>query len=83
MKKKNLKSLSVKKSTISNLNKNVKGGAAVPNTHYIVCGTGPETIVCTYRCTFNCTFVEPNCGTYNSMNRCKTIEVDANTLPIC
>ncbi len=82
MKKKKLKSLDIKKSTISQLNKNtLNGGALVPNTHYVVCGTGPQTIICTFNCTF-----QIGCGgttTYNSQNRCKTIEVDQNTLPIC
>ena len=79
MKKKKLKSLDIKKSTISNLNKHsLNGGAAAPNTLYIVCGTGPQTIICTVLCTFG----NP-CGIYNSRNRCKTIEVDPNTLPIC
>lgn len=79
MKKKKLKSLDIKKSTISNLNKNtLNGGALVPQTHYVVCGTGPQTIICTFTCTF-----QIECETYNSQNRCKTIEVDQNTLPIC
>lgn len=79
MKKKKLKSLDIKKSTVSKLNKNtLNGGALVPNTHYVVCGTGPQTIICTFNCTF-----QFDCDTYNSQNRCKTIEVDANTLPIC
>ncbi|WP_430412844.1 hypothetical protein [Kordia sp.] len=83
MKKKKLKSLDIKKSTVSNLNKStLTGGALVPNTHYVVCGTGPQTIICTFNCTFNCTF-QLGCGTYNSQNRCKTIEVDPSTLPIC
>ncbi|WP_298516852.1 hypothetical protein [uncultured Kordia sp.] len=80
MKKKKLKNLNVNKSTISNLNKNVKGGAAAPNTLYFVCGTGPQTI---FTCpTAYCSILSP-CDTYNSMNRCKTIEVDSNTIPIC
>lgn len=83
MKKKKLKSLDIKKSTISKLNKNtLNGGALVPKTHYAVCGTGPQTIICTFNCTFDCTF-QIECETYNSQNRCKTIEVDQNTLPIC
>ncbi|KAB8154922.1 hypothetical protein EZY14_003315 [Kordia sp. TARA_039_SRF] len=81
MKKKNFKNLSVKKSTISNLNKDfAKGGAAVPKTDYRVCGTGPATI---YTCQTVYCSVFVQCDTYNSMNRCKTIEVDANTVPIC
>ncbi|PTX62367.1 hypothetical protein C8N46_103467 [Kordia periserrulae] len=76
MKKKNLTNLSVKKSTISNLN---KGGLSVPQTDYRVCGTGPETIY--YCVTKYCSLLSP-CD-YNSVNRCKTIEVDGNTLPIC
>jgi hypothetical protein len=81
MKKKNLKSLSVKKSTISSLNKRmVKAGAAAPNTNYFVCGTGPQTI---FTCpSAFCSIFEP-CDTYNSKNRCETIERDTNTLPIC
>lgn len=80
MKKKNLKNLSVKKSTISNLNK-VTGGAPAPsNTLYIVCGTGPQTI---YTCPTAFCSIFIKCNPYNSMNRCKTIEVDGNTLPIC
>ena len=88
MKKKNLKNLSVKKSTISNLNEDALKGGAI-RTFYTVCGTGPHTIACTFQAptcgvSLACTFVEPDCGgTYNSMNRCKTIEVDQNTLPIC
>ncbi|MFK7748499.1 MAG: hypothetical protein AB8B65_08920 [Kordia sp.] len=81
MKKKKLKSLSVNKSTISSLNKRaVKAGAAAPNTNYFVCGTGPNTI---FTCpTAFCTIFSP-CDDYNSRNRCKTVEVDPNTLPIC
>ncbi|MGH1386705.1 hypothetical protein [Kordia sp.] len=87
MKKKSLKNLNVNKSTISNLNGDaVKGGTI--RTFYTVCGTGPHTIACTLQApacvqTLACTFVEPNCGTYNSKDRCQTNEVDANTLPIC
>ncbi|MEM6685138.1 MAG: hypothetical protein AAF617_05020, partial [Bacteroidota bacterium] len=68
--------LSVKKSTISSLNKTFGGTAK--NTIYIICGTGPESIRCTFRCTFT------GCGTtFNSRDRCETIEVDKNTIPIC
>ncbi len=81
MKKKSLKNLSVNKSTVSSLNKRmVKAGAAAPDTNYFVCGTGPQTI---FTCpTAFCSVLSP-CDTYNSMNRCKTIEVDPTTLPIC
>ncbi|MEM6718936.1 MAG: hypothetical protein AAF611_06470 [Bacteroidota bacterium] len=80
MKKKNLKNLSVKKSTISNLNK-TRGGAGTFTKDYAVCGTGPASI---FTCpnTVYCS-VLIKCDPYNSINRCKTIEVDANTLPIC
>jgi hypothetical protein len=82
MKKKNLKSLRVKKSTISNLNKSEIVAGLQIKTYYFQCGTGPETIICTYNCTYNCTAT--GCGTtYNSMNKCATIERDANTIPIC
>ncbi|WP_046744485.1 hypothetical protein [Kordia zhangzhouensis] len=75
MKKKSLKSLSVKKSTISNLNKDeILAGLAI-RTYYTICGTGPLTI---YGCPTN----GLDC-TYNSRERCKTNEVDGNTLPIC
>ncbi|AXG70804.1 hypothetical protein KORDIASMS9_03050 [Kordia sp. SMS9] len=79
MKKKNLKNLKVRKATISSLNKNA-GGAAAPNTNYLVCGTGPLTI---YTCPSVYCSVFVKCDPYNSMNRCKTIEVDTTTLPIC
>ncbi|MCH2196969.1 hypothetical protein [Kordia sp.] len=74
MKKKKLKNLNVKKSTISNLSKDALTGGTI-RTHYTVCGTGPHTIACTFQA--------PNCGTYNSVNQCQTIEVDKNTIPIC
>ncbi|WP_420572922.1 hypothetical protein [Kordia sp.] len=76
MKKKNLKNLSVKKLTISNLTGEAQKGGTI-RTFYKYCGTGPETI-------FTCP--QTNGGlacTYNSQNRCETIEVDGNTLPIC
>ncbi|WP_046759392.1 hypothetical protein [Kordia jejudonensis] len=79
MKKKSLKNLNVKKTTVSNLN---KGGAAI-RTYYTVCGTGPQTIVCTYNCPSQLCTLLIDCDTYNSQNRCKTIEVDPTTLPIC
>jgi hypothetical protein len=80
MKKKNLKSLKLEKSTVSNLNKNeIQAGLAIYTyffqcgTNYQQCGTGPQTIACTggAACTFN------------SKDRCQTIEVDAFTRPIC
>ncbi|WP_433991571.1 class I lanthipeptide [Kordia algicida OT-1] len=74
MKKKNLKNLSVNKSTISNLNKNGVIGGARLTRYYYQCGTGPQTIVCTE--------AGPEC-TYNSRERCKTNEVDYATRPIC
>ena len=75
MKKKSLKNLSVRKSTISSLNKNeVKAGLAI-RTYYKQCGTGPATI-------YSCETEGEPC-TYNSRERCKTNEVDANTIPIC
>jgi len=61
MKKKNLKNLSINKSKISNLNKkNIIAGVANINTRYDVCGTGPESILCTV--VFTCT--------HKSVNRC-------------
>lgn len=74
MKKKNLKSLQIKKSTVSNLNKDeILAGLAI-RTYYYQCGTGPETIACTQG-GVECT--------YNSRERCKTNEVDYATRPIC
>ncbi|WP_156169306.1 hypothetical protein [Kordia jejudonensis] len=73
MKKKNLKILSVKKSTISNLNKeNIIAGLAA-NTSYAVCDIEPETNLCTV--IFTCT--------HNSKGHCVTNEVDDTTRPIC
>lgn len=79
MKKKKLKNLDIRKATVSSLNKDaIKAGLAI-RTYYTICGTGPETIYCpTQLCT-----VLIQCDTYNSQNRCKTVEVDPNTLPIC
>lgn len=79
MKKKKLKNLNVKKSTISKLNtNNIIAGLQV-RTNYDQCGTGPVTIYCHTRF---CSVFQA-CDTYNSMNRCKTIEVDKDTFPIC
>lgn len=79
MKKKNLKSLNINKSKVSNLNKeDIMAGLAIKTyfycgTDYAQCGTGPATIGCTggLACT------------YNSVERCNTNEVDFATRPIC
>jgi hypothetical protein len=74
MKKKNLKTLDIKKSIVSNLNKEeILAGLAILTHYYTQCGTGPQTIACTggILCT------------YNSVQRCKTNEVDYGTRPIC
>lgn len=73
MKKKNLKNLSLNKSSISNLDA-VSGGAA-----------SISVFICTGLTFFRtCTVLTANdCGTYNSVNRCQTIEVDRFTRPIC
>jgi hypothetical protein len=74
MKKKNLKNLSINKSKVSNLNKeDIIAGLAIITYYYQQCGTGPQTIACTGG--IICT--------YNSVQRCQTIEVDYATRPIC
>ncbi len=80
MKKKNLKNLSINKSKVSNLNKDdIMAGLAIKTyfyqcgTDYAQCGTGPQTIACTGGLVC----------TYNSVERCQTIEVDRYTVPIC
>jgi len=74
MKKKNLKSLSINKSKVSNLNKeDIIAGLAIKTYYYYQCGTGPETIGCTGGAAC----------TYNSVQRCQTNEVDYATRPIC
>ena len=73
MKKKNLKSLSVKKSTISNLNREDIIAGLAANTRYVMCDIDPETNLCTV--VFTCT--------HNSKGHCVTNEVDDATRPIC
>lgn len=83
MKKQKLIKLALNKKSISDLN-GVNGGVSTLNTLYKECGTGPVTVYTCPSIRFVCNAsIRYACTTYNSVNRCKTIEVDANTLPIC
>jgi hypothetical protein len=74
MKKKSIKHLSLRKNTVSKLNKHdISGGA--PET--LICPTPPVSRYCTF---FNCGTQIRTC---NSRQVCQTIEVDTLTRPIC
>ena len=80
MKKKSIKHLKLGKKTVSKLNKNEVAGGVAPESFYVPCPTPPITIYCTFNCTTGCGTQIKTC---NSVQRCQTIEVDAQTLPIC
>ncbi|MGH1386065.1 hypothetical protein [Kordia sp.] len=84
MKKKNLKSLKLRKSSISNLSEGTKGGIAIPITRINQCGSQidacPSALACTFQANCPITF-EVNCQTLN--NKCETFNYPCQSLIGC
>lgn len=86
MKKKNVKSLKLHKSSISNLSNTTKGGIEVPIriTRINQCGSQidacPSALACTFQANCPITF-EVNCQTLNNM--CPSLNYPCQSLPGC
>ena len=85
MKKKNLKSLKLRKSSISNLSKgSTKGGIAIPITRINQCGSQidacPSALACTFQVNCPITY-EVTCQTLN--NLCQSYNYPCQSLIEC
>ncbi|AXG69689.1 hypothetical protein KORDIASMS9_01916 [Kordia sp. SMS9] len=84
MKKRNLKSLQLRKNSISNLGNDATGGLAVQLTKIDVCGSQidacPSALACTFQA--NCPLtIDFTCQTLN--NKCQTLNYPCQSLVEC